>query len=80
MAIEFNTKTIDAVLVPVPPSAARNEQDEIVAVLKTIDRKISIHERKRATLQELFKTLLHKLMTGQIRIDKLDIDTSEVTI
>lgn len=76
----INTKTIDAVLVPVPPSAARNEQDEIVAVLKTIDRKISIHERKRATLQELFKTLLHKLMTGQIRIDKLDIDTSEVTI
>ena len=76
----INTKTIDAVLVPVPPSAARNEQDEIVAVLKTIDRKISIHERKRATLQELFKTLLHKLMTGQIRVDKLDIDTSEVTI
>lgn len=76
----INTKTIDAVLVPVPPSAARNEQDEIVGVLRTIDRKISVHERKRATLQELFKTLLHKLMAGQIRIDKLDIDTSEVTI
>lgn len=76
----INTKTIDSVLVPVPPSAARNEQDEIVGVLKTLDRKISIHERKRATLQELFKTLLHKLMTGQIRVDKLDIDTSEVSI
>ncbi|MGH7180120.1 MAG: restriction endonuclease subunit S, partial [Tepidisphaeraceae bacterium] len=70
-----NTKTIDSVLVPVP---AEDEQKDIVRVLQTIDRKISVHERKRATLQELFKTLLHDLMTGQIRVDKLDIDVSEV--
>jgi hypothetical protein len=37
-----------------------------------------VHERKRSTLQELFKTLLNQLMTGQIRVDNLEIDTSEV--
>ncbi len=56
------------------------ESEEIVSILGTLDSKISTHERKRATLQELFKTLLHKLMTGQIRVDKLDIDTSEVRV
>jgi len=57
-----------------------NEAQEIVNIIQTIDRKIAIHERKRATLRELFKTLLHKLMTGEIRVTDLDIDTSAVTI
>ena len=70
-----NTKTIDSVLVPVP---SPNEQHEITTILQTMDRKIFVHERKRATLQELFKTLLHQLMTGQIRVHNLDIDVSEV--
>ena len=52
---------------------------EIAGILQTIDRKISVHERKRAALTDLFQTLLHQLMTAQIRVDKLDIDTSEVT-
>ena len=60
---------------PIPSPA---EQREIAGVLQTIDRKISLHERKRATLQELFETLLHQLMTGQIRVHKLDIDVSEI--
>lgn len=55
-----------------------DEQREIAAILETIDRKISVHERKRATLQELFKTLLHQLMTGQIRVADLDIDVREI--
>lgn len=55
-----------------------DEQKEIATILQTIDRKISVHERKRAALADLFQTLLHQLMTAQIRVDKLDIDTSEV--
>lgn len=62
----------------VVPKPSLTEQHEIASTLQTIDRKISVHERKRATLQELFKTLLHQLMTGQIRVHNLDIDTSEV--
>lgn len=52
---------------------AADEQDEIVAILDTIDRKIDLHRRKRALLNELFKSLLHKLMTGEIRVADLDL-------
>ena len=34
--------------------------------MEAIDRKIDLHRRKRAVLEELFKALLHKLMTGEI--------------
>jgi type I restriction enzyme S subunit len=62
------------------PRPSLNEQHEIAGILQTIDRKISVHERKRDTLRELSKSLLHQLMTGQIRVDKLDIDVSEVQV
>ena len=48
------------------------EQREIVAVLEAIDRKMDLHRRKRAVLEELFKALLHKLMTGEIQVGELD--------
>jgi type I restriction enzyme S subunit len=66
---------IKSFLCPIPPQV---EQDEIVALLQTIDRKISVHERKRAVLQELFKTLLNQLMTAKIRVHDVDIDVSEI--
>ena len=49
------------------------EQREIVAILDAIDRKIDLHRRKRAVLEELFRGLLHKLMTGEIRVADLDL-------
>ena len=58
--------------VPVPPM---DEQQEIVAVLDAIDRKIDLHRRKRAVLDDLFKALLHKLMTGEIRVADLGLYT-----
>jgi type I restriction enzyme, S subunit len=54
------------------------EQRQIASILRSIDLKIAVHERKRAALEELFKTLLHQLMTGQIRVANLDIDVSEI--
>ena len=53
------------------PHPSVDEQKEIVAILGTIDRKIDLHRRKRAVLEELFKALLHKLMTGEIRVGEL---------
>jgi type I restriction enzyme S subunit len=55
-----------------------DEQREIATILQLIDRKISVHERKRTTFLELFEALLNKLMARELRVDKLDIDTSEV--
>ena len=48
------------------------QQTAIVAILNAIDRKIDLHRRKRTVLEELFKTLLHKLMTGEIRVGELN--------
>ena len=71
--------------IPMPPM---DEQQEIVAILDAIDRKIDLQRRKCAVLDGLFKALLHKLMTGEIRVADLDlsiltdakenVDTSEV--
>ena len=49
------------------------EQREIVAILDAIGRKIDLHRRKLTVLDDLFKALLHKLMTGEIRVDDLDL-------
>jgi len=48
-----------------------DEQHRIAAIIDTIDRKINRHRRKRAVLDDLFKTLLHKLMTSEIRVANL---------
>lgn len=50
-----------------------SDQNEIVEILDAIDRKIDLHKRKRSLLEDLFKALLHKLMTGQIRVADLDL-------
>ena len=67
----LNTAAIDSLLLPLPPTLS--EQREIVAVLDVIDRKVDMHRRKRAILDELFKSLLHKMMTGEIRVEELDL-------
>ena len=50
-----------------------DEQREIVAILDAVDRKIDLHRRKCAVLEELSKALLHKLMIGEIRVGELDL-------
>ena len=58
---------------PVVYPQAHDEQKEIVAILDALDRKIALHRQKRAVLEELFQSLLHKLMTGEIRVADLDL-------
>jgi type I restriction enzyme, S subunit len=70
----FNKSELGRVRVPV---ASIDEQREIVAILDAIDRKIDLHRRKKAVLKELFNTLLHKLMTGEIRVADLDLSALE---
>lgn len=55
------------------PKPTINEQAEIAAILDAIDRKIDLHCRKRVALEDLFKTLLHRLMTGGLRVADLDL-------
>ena len=69
----LNTGIIDSLPLPLPSTLA--EQNEIVSILDAIDRKIELHQKKRAVLDDLFKALLHRLMTGEIRVDELDLPT-----
>lgn len=70
----INSTKLKAFPVLVPPL---HEQHEIVILLDAIDQKINLHRRKRAVLNDLFKTLLHKLMTGEIRVSDLDLSALE---
>jgi type I restriction enzyme S subunit len=54
-------------------SVDKVEQKKTSTVLAAIDRKIDLHRHKRAVLDELFKALLHKLMTGEIHVADLDL-------
>ena len=67
----LNLEIVRNLPMSIPPDI--ETQGEIVDILDAIDRKIDLHQRKRAVLEELFKTLLHKLMTGEIRVGELSL-------
>jgi type I restriction enzyme, S subunit len=45
-----------------------------VAVLDTLSQKQQTLAKKKKSLESLFRTLLHQLMTAQIRVNDLDLD------
>jgi type I restriction enzyme S subunit len=61
-------------LVAIPPM---DEQLALVNVFQILDDKRNLHLRKRALLIDLFQTLLHQLMTAQIRVNDLDLSGLE---
>jgi len=58
-------------LVPLP---SPDEQAEVIGTLEMVDRKHAGHKRKLDELKDLFRTLLHELMTARVRVYDLDID------
>ena len=58
-------------LLVVKPSL--NEQREISVILDALDQKITLHQQKKSVLDELFRSLLNKLMTGELSVDELDL-------
>jgi len=48
-------------------------QQKIAHILSTVDKKIGAEENKKIALDELFKSLLHNLMTGKIRVNHLEM-------
>jgi type I restriction enzyme S subunit len=51
--------------IPMPPIS---EQRLIAAELRAVDAKMATEEQRRAALDALFKSLLHHLMTGKLRL------------
>jgi type I restriction enzyme S subunit len=56
--------------VPVPK---KDEQKLIATAFDTVVGKMNQHERAAACLRSLFRTLLHQLMTAEIRVHDLDL-------
>lgn len=61
---QLNKKDIAPLKFPMPPI---EEQRAIAAAIDAIEEKTTLHTRKRDQLQDLFRTLLHELMTAKIR-------------
>jgi len=58
-------RQLQSAFIPLPPL---DEQREIARILQAVDAKIAAEQARRAALEELFKSLLHELMSGQIRL------------
>ena len=72
----INQQGISKALVPVASFA---EQKEIAEHLGMLDQKVMNHSRKKDSLQALFRTLLHELMTAKIRVHELKLPELEAT-
>ena len=57
-------------LISLPPL---EEQKQIAHILSTVDKKIEVEQKRKQVLKELFKTMLHKLMSGEIRLKEVEI-------
>lgn len=70
---QLNKKNLEPIAIPVPPTI--EEQDAIVEILDALDQKVALHRSKRAVLEELFLSLLYKLMIGEVDIEELNLLT-----
>lgn len=61
----ISAQRLKSFLIPLPPL---EEQQKIAQILQNIDQRIEKEEKHKNALQNLFKSLLHNLMTGKIRV------------
>ena len=68
----LNRNTFSAVELALPSPA---EQHEIADALDAVGNRTEVAERKKIQLQDLFRTLLHELMTAKTRVHEPDVPT-----
>ncbi|MGH7843569.1 MAG: restriction endonuclease subunit S [Candidatus Binatia bacterium] len=73
---KFNKSAINRLPTYLPED---HERSEIVTTLDAVTRKIEVVETRKRLLEDLFRTLLHQLMTAQIRVHDLDLPELEAT-
>ncbi len=66
----INTTKLKAFPVLLPP---HDQQQDIVDACHSIEAKIRVARLKKTQLQELFRTLLHELMTAKIRVHDIEL-------
>jgi type I restriction enzyme S subunit len=66
----LNVRDVRDLSIPIPLLC---DQQQIATAILTVDTKCEGHRKKHAALTALFRTLLHQLMTAQIRVHDLDL-------
>jgi type I restriction enzyme S subunit len=66
----LNASISSNIPIPLPPLP---EQQEIAVILQTIDQKIEIEKKKKELYEELFRTMLNKIMNQEIDFEKIEI-------
>ncbi|RLG31453.1 hypothetical protein DRO03_00985 [Methanosarcinales archaeon] len=66
----LNARELSNTIVPLPSYLV---QQKIASIHSTVDKKIETEENKKKALDELFKSLLHNLMTAKIRVNHLEV-------
>jgi type I restriction enzyme S subunit len=66
----INIPLLENLKLPLPPLP---EQQEIAEILQTIDQKIEIEKKKKELYEELFKTMLNKIMGQEINVEKIEV-------
>jgi len=61
----LTSRIIQLLILTIPP---KNTQNEIARFLDSVAEKIEIEEQRKSSLESLFDSLLHNLMTGKIRV------------
>ena len=68
----YNKNEISVLKIPSPPY---EQQVEIAQAIGAVDGKIWSHIDKKRSLEDLFRTLLHELMTARTRVHELELST-----
>jgi len=68
--VNISASKLSSFPIPLPPLS---EQQEIAEILQTIDQKIEIEKRKKELYEELFKTMLNKIMNQEIDVEKIEV-------
>lgn len=71
----YNKNEISVLKIPSPPY---EQQVEIAKTIGAVDAKIWSHVDKKRSLEDLFRTLLHGLMTAKTRVHELEFPTSTI--
>jgi type I restriction enzyme, S subunit len=72
---QLNKKDLTPVRLPLPPSL--DEQRLVTRALDAVVAKLTLHRQNQSSLTRLFRTLLHQLMTAQVRVHDLDLSALE---
>jgi len=74
---KFNKSAINELPTFLP---GEEERRDIVAALDAVGKKLDALQVKGGLLEDLFRTLLHQLMTAQIRVNRIDLSGMETSL